>query len=327
MIINVVFVTEQGSKLLKQGYTLVVMRNGERILIYPLEQLQQLVILGRVEISSALIGTLLARGIDTVFLYVDGRFKGRLVGATSKNIEVREKQFTRRNHLPFCLRVSKRLVYAKIKNTAHLLQKLHRPLWTEYRPRIWNALKNVENCESLEILRGIEGGFGQLYFKIFPRLLNDTMGFSGRKKHPPPDPINILLSLGYTFLFNTMLGLVETAGLDPYAGFFHQTRYGHPALVSDLIEPFRAPLIDQMVIALVNNRMITREHFTNNGERWEIHEEALRMFARKYQQRLFTSVRVKTIQMTTYGILQRTVWQFQQLIKGERHEFEPYLFR
>lgn len=324
---NVVFVTEQGARVTRQGYTLVVLQGSERIFMYPLEQLQQLVLMGRVEISTALMGTLLARGIDTVFLYRDGRFKGRLSGPTSKNIDVRERQFARRMLESVCLQISKRLVYAKIKNTAHLLQKLHHALWMELRPRINNALKNVTHSRNLDMLRGIEGSFANLYFKHFPRLLKNPMGFTGRKKHPPPDPVNILLSLGYTFLFNTLYGLVEAAGLDPYAGFFHQSRHGHPALVSDLLEPFRAPIVDQMVIALINNGVITPDHFQQGKERWEIHEAALKAFAQKYQQRLFVTLQVKNVNLTTFGLLQRTVWQFQKFLKGESDDFEPYLFR
>ncbi len=311
----------------KQGFTLVVTRNEERIFMFPLEQLSQLVIMGRVELSTSLIGTLMVRGIDTVFLYQDGRFKGRLSGPTSKNIGVRERQYSRRMLASFCLQVSKRLVYAKIKNTAHLLRKLNHALWLELEPRIATALENVDHCTDVDTLRGIEGSFAAMYFSHFPRLLKDAMGFQGRKKHPPPDPINILLSLGYTFLFNTLFGLVEAAGLDPYAGFFHQSRHGHPALVSDLLEPFRAPIVDQMVIALVNNGVITSEDFSRGEERWEIHENALREFAQKYLQRLQTTVRVNNMQYTTLGILQQVVWQFQKYVKGERHEFNPFLFR
>ena len=327
MIPNILFITEQGVKLTRQGYSLVAIKDGERILIYPLEQLQQLVVMGRIEISTALISALLVRGVDTVFLYQDGRFKGRLQGPTSKNIEIREAQFRQRQDPERCLHVSKQLIYAKIKNTVHMLRQTRRGVWEEIRERVMTALRSVEYCRDLHTLRGIEGSFASLYFKYFPRLLNDAMDFKGRQKHPPPDPINILLSLGYTFLFNTLYGLVEAAGLDPYAGFFHQSRHGHPALVSDLVEPFRAPIVDQMVIALINNQIIKRDHFYQEENRWHIHTEALREFAVKYQKRLFATRKVKTVQLSTLGILQRTVWQFQKYVKGEQNDFQPFLFR
>jgi len=324
---NVLFITEQGAHIRRTGHSLEIYKDQERIFLFPLEQLSQLVIMGRVEMSTATMGLLMAKGIDTVFLTQDGRFKGRLCGATSKNIHIRERQFHCRQDPAMVLSVSKQIVRAKLKNTSHFLRSARHTLWEALRPRLQNALRSIEACEHLDQLRGIEGSFARLYFESFARLLKHRMGFQRRQKHPPPDPVNILLSLGYTFLFNTLYGLVEAAGLDPFAGFYHQTSYGHPALVSDLTEPFRATVIDRMVVALINNRIITEEDFIKNEDGWRIQDEALKTFARKYQERLMTVRTVGDRRIKLLNIFQQTVWNFQKFIKGEVNRFQPYLFR
>lgn len=327
MIKTVLFITEQGSRIGKSGHSLTVYKDRERIFIYPLEQITQLVIMGRVEVTTAMLGLLMGTGIETVFMSRDGRFKGRLIGKQSRNIIIREKQFALRQNPEVVLEVSRQIILAKIKNTSHVLRRLHHSLWEEMRPRIRNALQSVGACQDVESLRGMGGSFAALYFRKFPLLLKQSFGFKKRQKHPPPDPLNILFSLGYTLLFNSIYALVEAAGMDPYAGFYHQTDYGHPALVSDLMEPFRVPVIDRLVVALVNNELITPESFIREKEKWQLTEEALKTYVTKYQQRPFQSFAIGERQSSVWKILQGMVWDFQKYLKGERKHFSPYLFR
>jgi CRISPR-associated protein Cas1 len=83
----------------------------------------------------------------------------------------------------------------------------------------------------------------------------------GRQKHPPPDPINALLSLTYTLVMHELLGLLEAAGLDPYLGFLHQLEHGRPSLALDLLEAFRHPVADRFVLALLNQAILAEKDF------------------------------------------------------------------
>jgi len=87
---------------------------------------------------------------------------------------------------------------------------------------------------------GIEGAASSRYFSALRTLLEDEWGFEKRQKQPPPDPVNSLLSYGYTLLFYNIYAMVRMHGLHPYIGFLHKLRDGHPALVSDIQEEFRA---------------------------------------------------------------------------------------
>jgi CRISPR-associated protein Cas1 len=92
-------------------------------------------------------------------------------------------------------------------------------------------------------------------------MLRHSFDFHGRRRHPSPDPVNALLSLGYTMAYNEIGSLLDGLGFDPYLGYYHQPRYGHATLASDLLEEFRAPLVDRLTLRLVNNRVLQEDDF------------------------------------------------------------------
>ncbi|RMF59903.1 MAG: CRISPR-associated endonuclease Cas1 [Calditrichaeota bacterium] len=323
----ILFITEQGSKLVKQGHVLMVYKNGEKLFMYPLETVSQLVLMGRIEVSTALLSLLMREGIDTLLMTRYGQYKGRISGPTSKNIFVREQQFLKRTDPQTCLYISKQLILAKIINTRNMLRRHHPPVYEDYKTRINNALKTIPGVSTLSALRGLEGSFGALYFGCFSRLLNGNFTFNGRKKHPPPDPVNAMLSFGYTLLFNIIYALVESSGLDPYAGFYHQSSYGHPALVSDLMEPYRAPVVDRLVIQLINKQEIVPEDFQKEEKGYRFQEEGLKKFVTAFQKKLFSRYMMREKKETLWGILQRDVWNFMQFLQGDRDEVTPYIFQ
>lgn len=99
--------------------------------------------------------------------------------------------------------------------------------------------------------------------------------------------MNALLSLGYSLLTHEMFGAVAARGLDPYLGFYHDVRYGRPALALDLVEEFRAPVVDRTVLSLVNRRVFGPEDF-EEGEEGGVFltKEAFRRFLAAYEERL-----------------------------------------
>ncbi|GAB4342973.1 MAG: CRISPR-associated endonuclease Cas1 [Calditrichia bacterium] len=318
---STLFITEQGSRVVCRQRTLLVQREGETVFIYPLDSLETLVLMGRVELSTSAIGKLLHRGVSTVFLQRDGRFKGRLCGGLGKNILIREKQFAARQNTQTCLHISRALVSAKIKNARAFIRRTAPGLVAVLDQRLQNAEISLEKAGSLEVIRGIEGGFANLYFGRFAALLKNPLGFKKRQKNPPPDPVNILLSLGYTLLFNQMWGFVETAGLDPYAGFLHQSAYGHPALVSDLIEPFRHPLVDRLVVSCLNNEIITEKDFEKDENGFRFLPEGLRRFVGKYEELVFNKQKEGSRKVTAVLKMRETVWKLCHYLEGKSDAF------
>lgn len=124
------------------------------------------------------------------------------------------------------------------------------------------AARQAGRAASLRELLGCEGRAAALYFRTLALLNRSGLAFAGRRRRPPPDPINALLSLGYTLAATELLALAEARGLDPYLGFLHQPRSGRPSLSLDLLEPFRAALVDRLTLRLVNGRMLTAGDFS-----------------------------------------------------------------
>ncbi len=118
----------------------------------------------------------------------------------------------------------------------------------------------VEECSSLGSLRGHEGTAARFYFQVFGNLLRHH-SFPGRKRRPPTDPANALLSYTYSILAGELSAALEEAGLDPYAGFFHELKPGRPSLALDLLEPWRPWVADRFVLRLLNRKHLRNEHF------------------------------------------------------------------
>ena len=123
-------------------------------------------------------------------------------------------------------------------------------------------------------------------------MLKDSMGFGfdGRNRRPPRDPVNALLSLGYSILSKELTGMAYTVGLDPFLGFFHSPRYGRPALALDMMEEFRPLVVDSVVISLINRGEISRADFLETARGTMLKDSGRRQFWRAWARRLDTEV-------------------------------------
>ncbi|MEW6263964.1 MAG: CRISPR-associated endonuclease Cas1 [Thermodesulfobacteriota bacterium] len=266
---TVVYLTDQGAGLTKQGQRLVVEKEGRAIRSFHAFKIEQLVVMGQVHLSSHVLAFLLEQGIDTVFLTFHGRYRGRLVSDLSKNIELRRNQFRFMEDPARTLDLARRYVAGKIENCRVLLrrqnQKREDPELTLAVNRLRTALGSLERAEDLDALRGLEGGAAAAYFKGLGRCLRaPEFEFTKRTRRPPRDPVNALLSFGYTLLANTVETAVQTAGLDPYLGALHAPDYGRPSLVLDLMEEFRPLLVDSVVLAALNRQAMRLSDFHFN---------------------------------------------------------------
>lgn len=118
-------------------------------------------------------------------------------------------------------------------------------------------------------------------------MLPGRFAFPGRKKHPPTDPVNALLSLSYTMIFNEISSLLDGLGFDPYLAYYHSIDYGRASLASDLMEEFQSPVAGRLTLNLVNNRVFGKEDFYSNPkERVYLRREALKRYFVEYEEML-----------------------------------------
>ena len=288
---SVVYVTQQGAGLNKEGERLLVRKDHKTLLDVPLIHIKQVVLFGNVTPTAPAISLLLKRRIDVVFLSVHGRYKGRLQPEYSQTVDLRKQQYLGAEDHGFCLDVAKAVVSGKIHNALQFCSRQRKRPSKAGLERLKRAGRRVESVRDLDALRGHEGAASSQYFGLYRELIKPRLGFTKRVKRPPTDPVNVLLSLGYTLLFNSVYAMVNVVGLDPYQGFYHQDHTGHPTLVSDLMEEFRSIVVDSAVLWVVNKGLLTADDFTHdqNGQ-LRLSAEGLKRFLKHYEDRLQTRI-------------------------------------
>lgn len=187
-------------------------------------------------------------------------------------------------------------------------------------------------ARELDELRGCEGSGAAAYFRVFGYLVRAPgFEFSGRTRRPPLDPINALLSLGYTFLSNTVETAVQIVGLDPYLGSLHAPETGRPSLVCDLMEEYRAPIVDALVLAAVNRGLIRTDDFeeAGPGEPVLVKRECIGVLAKLYRQRLDGRAAYgASKQALPYReIIEQQVRGFARVMLGKQATYVPFEVR
>ncbi len=282
------YVIEQGLAIRQEHERLILCRDKKHVAEIPLLKLERLILFGRVHVTTGAISALLRHGVDTTFFSWHGRLKGRLVSLESKNIPLRLKQYERAHDEAFALELVRRIVCAKIESSRRALFRYQRnhPDWNpgEALGELEQALRLVERARSRESLWGLEGQAAAAYFRAYSSMFRRSLSFSRRSRRPPQDPVNAALSLGYALLFGEALAVVAAVGFDPYLGFLHAPEYGRCSLALDLMEEFRAAIVDRLALTLFNREVFLLEHFTasENGGVW-FRPEAKKRFLQEYE--------------------------------------------
>ncbi|MDO5566334.1 MAG: CRISPR-associated endonuclease Cas1 [Planctomycetia bacterium] len=245
---------------------IIVWKEQEILLELPLCNIDQVYLFGNVQVTTGAIRLFLRQQIPLHYLTRTGRYDGVLRSPTDTNWEIVGRQYLLRNNVQQRLDFAKSIVAGKIRNSiAFLSQHARNHNENISLPELLRKLKQIEDIVpgalSREQLFGMEGRAAALYFQAFASCIrSDDFAFPGREQHPSRDPINALLSLGYTILTHRIEACMATRGIDSRIGLLHEsTRY--PGLACDMIEEFRAPLVDGLVLRLVNQGMLKPEDF------------------------------------------------------------------
>ena len=264
------YIHEQGASIRRVNKRIKIIKGDEVLHIIRIRDLDRLVLFGNIDLTSQAMALLLDEGIETVLLTATGRFRGRLEPGEGKNVFLRQAQYSKYADMDFRVSVAKTIIEGKIRNARVILYRHLRNKPDDQMKQVIKDLelqiKNIANQESIEQLMGIEGYSAQIYFSTFSSMLKGEITFNGRSRRPPRDPVNAALSFGYTLLSTELTGLVAAQGLDPYVGLLHDLHYGRPSLALDILEEFRQPVIDRLVLTLANLRVLRDEHFEPYGD-------------------------------------------------------------
>lgn len=264
-----VAVNEQGASIHAEGDMLHVKREGRTIRRVRLIDVDQLLLFGRVELTSGAVALLARRNVDVVFCTLKGAFRARLATRASKNVVLRLAQMRRAAEPETALRVARAIATGKILHQRQILLRAQRKLQSDDVAEAVGQMRRLADRAgretSIDTVRGFEGQAAALYFRNFGRLIrSEHFTFTRRTRRPPRDPVNAALSFGYALLTTQAETIVLQCGLEPMVGFFHQPAYGRPSLVLDLIEEFR-PLVDGLVLRMVNRRQLGPSDFQQHS--------------------------------------------------------------
>jgi CRISPR-associated protein Cas1 len=294
-----IYLVQQGTTLRKeQGRFLVKSKETEKapLLEIPIREVEQVLVFGNIQLTTSAISACLDAGIPVMFLAQSGAYKGHLWSAEQSSLNTEFAQFKRFDEAGFQLETARSLVLGKLNNCRQLLLRLNRKrssdLLTTAIAGMAQDMRQAAKTDSLDALRGYEGSAAARYFPAFGQLLlNQDWNFAQRNRRPPTDPVNALLSYGYTLLFNNVLSLLLAEGLNPYLGNLHRSDRKEPHLAFDLMEEFRSPIIDTLVLVLTNKAVIKPDEFTHaaNGGVYLI-DSARRRFLSYFEQRMSTQI-------------------------------------
>lgn len=286
---------QEGVKVGVRGMELrVTDKNGSAVKTIPLANLESLSLLGSVQITTQAIRALADMNIPIAFLSPAGRLVAMIDPLDSVSAEVRRSQIRKLDRTDVCLELARALVAAKIVNQRTLLLRNHSSLPAGVAADLAKEAKNAAQADSVDAVRGHEGQAAAIYFGHFSGMFKGPLSVefdaNGRKRRPPPDPINSCLSLAYSMLTHECVAALRLARLEPSIGGFHVSRPGRPAFALDLMEPFRPLIADSVAITCFNRGELTEGHFLRTASGCSLTDAGRRSFFNALGRRMDTEV-------------------------------------
>jgi len=332
----VLYLLEQGSTLHKNGEIFMIEKEGQLLQKIHAIEIDQIIIFGNISLTTPAINYILEKGIDCVFCNSYGKYHGRLTSTESKFGLLRMLQMQTIINKPRKLEIARSIIKGKMQNQRTLLMRYLRRLndieIANSLEVIEKALASLDNCEAIDSLIGQEGIVSATYYRSFKRLLNQEMGFTARVKRPPTDPVNSLLSFGYTLLVYNIQSAVSMVGLDPYLGFLHSNEQARPNLALDLMEEFRPVIVDSLALWLINSHVMTLADFKlpeKPGEMVIITNEGIKKLIHYYEMKIQSKIfhpdaNGETSYRHCFELQARCI---ARVIQNRQKEYKPFLIR
>jgi CRISP-associated protein Cas1 len=328
---STLYISEQGAYLRVQHEQFRVFQRDELLCTVPVNRVSHVVLFGSCNVSHGAVSLALRRRIPILYLSQKGQYFGRLETSGQAQVKYLVQQVNCAQDPEFLITQSRSIIDAKVHNSRILLMRLQRRHKdVDVRSNIGelkDVMAKLPDCGSVDELRGYEGHGARVYFEALSQFFDGPFAFTKRNRRPPKDPINSLLSLGYTLLSQNMHSMVEAVGLHTHFGNLHVPRNHHPALVSDLVEEFRALVVDSFVAYLINSQIFKPDDFTapDAKDGVYLHPAALKKFLKHWEQRLHTEItHPQTGHKITYRrCLELQVWEYVACLMGEKPAYQP----
>ena len=348
------YLNTQGFRVGCKGEILQVKDKDKLVEEVRIRDLSHVALFGNIQISAQAIRSLCEQEIPVTYFSMGGWFYGITRGHTLKNVFLRMEQFRLARDERMCLSLARQFVHGKIRNHRTLLMRNHLEAPEPIILKLKRASEDALAAASIGELLGVEGAAASQYFQQFSGMVKiaDELGtadnssalcgdsprgkqlafnfnFANRNRRPPADPVNAMLSLAYSMLTKDCTLAALAVGFDPYIGFYHQPRFGRPALGLDLMEEFRPLVAESTVLSCINNRVITEKDFVRAGQAVNLTAPGRKRFFQIYEQRMSSLI---THPLFDYKVSYRRALELQarllaKALTGEITEYVPLLTR
>ncbi|MDR2400850.1 MAG: CRISPR-associated endonuclease Cas1 [Deferribacteraceae bacterium] len=282
----VVYLTEPGTVLKKSGGKLVIEKTGAETIDIPSSKVKAVVSFVGTNVTLPVWDFLLAKGAPLFRLSAGGKCIGCLESVEAYCMEKQALQFELSGDRDFCLAMSKKVVLGKVSNMLMVLRRLNNIYAMAANKDYFIApyIAKIEAASSVSQLLGYEGVVSRYFLEFFSSTVIKEFSFSGRSKQPALDPFNSLLNFGFFIFRNELYIALKSQGFSPYIGFLHKIKNQHMALTSDLIEEWRA-LIMEAILILVNNSAFKLSDFERDASSGAVFltRSAVRIFIKCFE--------------------------------------------
>jgi len=340
-LLNTLYVSSQGSYLHRDGETVVVEREKEKVLQLPIHTLGSIVCFGNVLCSPFLLGFCAERDVSVSFLSEHGRFLASVLGPVRGNVLLRRQQYRMADDEQITRGIAANVVTGKLANCRIVINRTVRDhsvkvdvnILKEASENIGKIIERIPRVDNTDGIRGFEGQAAAEYFRVFNHLIIDQKQdfiFKERNRRPPLDEVNALLSFIYTLLAHDIRSALETVGLDPAVGFLHRDRPGRPGLALDIMEEFRSVIADRLVLTLINRKQIGKKGFTKASSGAVImNDDTRKIVLTEYQNRkqdeVYHPYIEETIPIGLLFFIQSNL--MARYIRGDIDGYPPFFWR
>ena len=332
---SLLYINENGATIgIESNRCTVNYKDGRKRLI-PIESLEGITIMGQSQMTSQCSQECMQRGIPVTYFSRGGKYFGRLMSTGHINV-LRQRKQSMLYDTKFAVELAMKILSAKIKNQSVVLRRYEKSkgIYLEEEQKMLTICRNkILTCDRIEEMIGFEGQAAKYYFRGLSACIKEEFAFQGRSRRPPMDEFNSMISLGYSILMNEVYCKIEMKGLHPYFGFIHRDAEKHPTLASDMMEEWRAVIVDATAMSMINGHEILKEHFTFGMEKpgCYLTKDGLKLYLNKLERKFQTEVRY--LKYVDYAVsFRRGIFlQMEQLSKaieeGDAGLYEPIVIR
>lgn len=290
---------------------------------FPISQITQIIINAQISLSSAVIKECAKRKISINFINEKTNLSyATLFTANSAISKTAASQISLlKTKRP--LRIAQQFIIGKLKNQINYLKyldKYHKNLSCEIKT-IQDILKSrVPNAASVNELLGFEGSAANAYWQAIAKAIDYKFGFSGRVTQGATDVVNSVLNYGYAILYSKILKSIAAAGLSPHVSYLHALDEQKPTLAFDLIEEFRAFIVDRAVISMINKN----EPFEIKGGL--LSATTRQNIAKNVNEKLFTHTEYRGEELKAQDIIDKQAYALKRAVT-QNEKYKPFIGR